>query len=312
MPPKRGQKKPGETDEFCEECQAKNPGGMIECERCDRWLCQPCSALDIPTFNFLDGKKPNNIIHWYCVPCTKPAVQAVRSDKLIETKCLEYCTGFRNELRAEMDKKWDDLNSKINTNKESLVQQETQTKQSIENLRTEINTKLEATAKEVAANSAREFEDRQWRKNNFVIFKLKESESEDAETRKVEDTEHVKKICQILEVNPDIKNAIRLGKKTPGNNRPLRVTLGNGNEVTELIKQTRKLEKLEDPDHIAYKRIVIKNDQTPLERDERKKLLAIRDQKREESRQKKDGIHWVIRGNRVVKNDKPPEGETQP
>jgi hypothetical protein len=62
-------------------------------------------------------------------------------------------------------------------------------------------------------------------------------------------------------------------------------------------------------EHIIYKRVVIKKDQTPLEREEMKKLLEQRDKMREESRQRGEADNWIIWRGRVVRSRHPTHPE---
>jgi hypothetical protein len=285
------------AEEKCDQCSEVNPGYMVECEHCDRWLCLKCADLDEPSYTFLKNKTS---VHWYCLACTKQAVSAVKTDNLIETKCKEYCEGFKKELRAEMKAKWDEFSQKLGNTKAALEREDNALKQSVVDLKAEMDRKFGDVATEAASVSVKEMQEREWRRNNIVIFKMQESPNLDPNARKEEDMAHVNNICTILDITTQIRNAVRLGKKEPGKVRPLKVTLGTSLDVTNIIKVARKLEEVTAREHLKYKDIIIKNDQTPMERDERRRLVALRDRKREESRLNGDGKVWIIKGNRVV------------
>ena len=293
-------------DEPCEVCKDKNPGPLIECERCEKWLCRKCSNLEEADFTMLSQKPA---FHWFCPTCAEQALTAVKTDKLIETKCKEYCSKFNQEIKEEMNTRFEEVSRKIKNTEEELRKEDEALKKQMTDLKEDIERKLGNLSKETATNSIKEIQEREWRKNNIVIFKLDESKEEEAEQRKAEDVKHVDNICSILKITTNVRNAVRLGKKTPGNTRPLRVTLDSKQNVEAIIKASRKLGTIDDA---TYKNLIIKNDQTPMEREETKKLLALRNKKREETEMKGEQDVWIIRRGQVVRNRQPPTPQDPP
>jgi hypothetical protein len=149
------------------------------------------------------------------------------------------------------------------------------------------------------ANLLSEVTDRDRRKSNLVWFGVPECNSEDAHSRKTEDTKFVKGACtKALGVEVEIVACKRLrsqSKQGEGSKRPLLVTLIDPAQVGLVLKEARKLRDSED-----FKDVFIKKDSTPLERAEMKKLITMRDQKREETKTKGGDENWVIRNGKVV------------
>ena len=106
------------------------------------------------------------------------------------------------------------------------------------------------------------------------------------------------------------QNARRLGKKGD-KPRPLLITYDSPEAASTILKQAKALGKEENK---QYKGIAVKKDMTPLEREEYKKLIQLRNQKREEATANKTGEIWVIHGTKVVDiaRRKPQEEESEP
>lgn len=310
MSSKKGKsKKGGEKKEKCDGCNKVVEGNMmIECERCELWFCKPCSRLQE---SFEHCASHPVVIHWYCVACNTSAVKAVKTDNVVENKCKEYIDALRLEMRAEMKTHIDSIEGKLKKTADALRAEDKNLKDSIDRLRTEIDEKLTNVASETAASSHREIQERMARSNNIMIFKVEESQSEDAEVRKTADLNHTKAICNQLGCNPvpEIKQVIRIGKKTQGKVRPIKAVMDSSESVIKMLRSSNRLK-----DSI-YKDVVLKNDMTPMEREETKKLLQERHQKREESKRTGEEVNWIIRGGKVIRGKQltvqqpPPQGE---
>ena len=74
-------------------------------------------------------------------------------------------------------------------------------------------------------------------------------------------------------------------------------TLVSSTRAREVIMRARELGQGEFKE---YSKVSVKRDMTPLERDEMRNLVRIRNLKRDETTQKGTGEVWVIRKGRVV------------
>ena len=304
---KKSQGSEGTVRDICNTCNIDIDNGlMIECDRCEKWICKDCTGLNDEVFNFYD-KNPGVSI-WYCPPCRASAMKAVKSDNLIEERCKAHFETFKKEVDQMIKEKFDQVQENLQTTETSLKKEDESIRREINELKELLDNKISKITDEAASQSVQEVQERRNREKSAMLFKLKESTHIDAEERKKEDLQHINEICTILDVKVDVGQATRIGKKEDDKIRPLKITLNTSQQVESLIKAARKLK---DCKRKEYEGVVVKNDMTPMEREEMKKLLKLRDQKREESRTKGETVNWIIKGKKVVKG-KPPEavGET--
>ena len=119
---------------------------------------------------------------------------------------------------------------------------------------------------------ADELQSRKEKEQNLVVFGLEESaehtESEDAVKEKV---------CNLLsslEVpSPDISTVFRMGRRSPGRPRPVKVFCGNADTRSAALRNARKLKDL--PNGHKHKKVFIRADLTKLQRDQEYKKDRI-------------------------------------
>ena len=153
--------------------------------------------------------------------------------------------------------------------------------------------------KSVIENSAKEIQDRESRKDNLVWFGIPESASEEAEVRKQDDLTFVSQLGEKVFgfKDPEVfKKARRLGQKGD-KPRPLLTTVDSSVRVSEVLRQAKELGQEK---HKEYKQVSVKKDMTPLEREEQRRLVQLRNQKRDESQKNGSGDIWVIRRGKVI------------
>lgn len=234
---------------------------------------------------------------WFCDSCVKPALQSVKTDKAIEDKCREFfesvearIVNVENELANKASVKEVQLLSKEVQSLESRVSQLTSTQAEVEN-------KIGEATSNAASVSMKEIADREARKTNLIIFNASVSNSEDTETRRREDMEYFRTLCEKgLELSDQVQcqKIARLGLKT-SKQRPMRVTLKDSEQVNTVMKAAKKLSG-----KTGFTGVSIARDRTPLEREETRALVNLKEQKQKESDMKKENARWVIRRNQVV------------
>lgn len=122
----------------------------------------------------------------------------------------------------------------------------------------------------------KEVTERQTRKNNIMIFNLKENPQ-------ISDATAVQRIFrQMCDVLPTVIKIDRIGRPNKNNIKALKITLSNHDEVQQIVKNKSKLDRLE--------RIYISTDLTKRQQEEFKKVKKELDQRR--SRGEED---WIIR-----------------
>jgi hypothetical protein len=224
---------------------------------------------------------------------------------LIEERCKAHFEIFKAEVNEIVNNKIDEVQVGLRTMETKLKQEDEAIRKEINDLREELDTKFTKVVDEAATTSVQEIQERRNRVNNAMVFKLSESTKAAPEDRKADDIIQINEICKILGVQVDVMQATRIGKKVGDRMRPLKLVLQSRQQVDNLVRSSKKLQECAKKE---FERVVIKNDMTPMEREEMKTLLRIRDQKREESRSKGEAVNWVIRGGKVIKG-KPPETE---
>ena len=140
-----------------------------------------------------------------------------------------------------------------------------------------------------------EIEERAKRSTNLMLFNLKES-GETAEEIKRDDEAKLKEIARIMDTKFEALKAIRLGKKETGKTRPLKVIFQSREERNAVLA---KAKNLRTSDEAMAKKLVLKLDLTPKQRQEEKQLLAERNKRRDEERSQ---MHtWIIRSGKILR-----------
>ncbi len=154
-------------------------------------------------------------------------------------------------------------------------------------------------------DAVKEMEDRERRKNNIVVHNIAESTATGAEARKSYDEDLVKQLFkEHLKVDVKIKldknqqpMIRRLGKKTEGKSRSLKVTL-LPDDVPKVLKNAKNLSFSSDEN---IKKIVVKPDLTPMQREEELKLVKEKNEKNKEALTKNEPADWIIQRWKVVR-----------
>ena len=85
--------------------QITSGNDSIECERCEKWFCLKCSALSLEEFGLFTKM---SAAHWYCSPCESKALEAVKTDQVVEDRCKKFLEETKERLeRLELvSNKW--------------------------------------------------------------------------------------------------------------------------------------------------------------------------------------------------------------
>ena len=112
-----------------------------------------------------------------------------------------------------------------------------------------------------------EVNDTERRKNNVIIYKAKEIESEVADDRKVGDMLFVHELCNdVLKIDVksgDIEKMFRLGRREEGKDRPLLVRFAGLDKKQEVLARVKDLKTSSE----RFKRISTSHDLTPRQRE---------------------------------------------
>ena len=266
---------------------------LLQCDRCDSWACIGCLKMSSETYSAI--ARPD--LRWFCDQCVQPALLSVKTDKAIEDKCKEFLEAVEariSHVETELMNKASlkDLDS-LSRNVKSLEEKISQ----LSSTQNEVDTKLCEVTANATNDGVREMAEREARKDNLILFNAPVNDSEEPETRKEADFKFFKQLCSQglgLESAVDPKKIIRLGKRGD-DKRPMKVTLKNSDQVSQVLRATKSLKNKEE-----FKQISISRDRTPLEREESRALWKLKESKQQESDQKQENARWIIRGKRVV------------
>jgi len=147
----------------------------------------------------------------------------------------------------------------------------------------EMNRKLEETRSTVLEET-----DKEARRNNIIIYRIPENESDSNEERKVMDRQYVLKLLLKMQVGieeADIKGAFRLGRYTRAddaqsgtNSTPMLVQFNNRLAKNLIMENLFKLKHLDS----EFKNVIIAHDMTVNERQECRTLVDDVKKKTEE------------------------------
>ena len=258
----------GKCDKLCTEKQ-----DSLTCDLCGMWHHTKCEGVSQEAYKILS--KENSGIRWYC------------------KKCDSFATGFMQNMKHlsqrqdRLEKKFEDLQHTVG--------------ESIENLEERVEIKIEQVEKNIVnkavSDSAREMKEREARKSNIIIFKAPMSEAVELKSRIEDDKAYFEKLCKEgleIEEEMEVLKITRLGKKED-RDRPMRVSFCRSATALDFLKKAKNLKG-----KVEFKDVAIAGDRTPLEREERKKLIGERDRKQQEADTKGEGVKWIIRGERLV------------
>ena len=271
----------------------------IECERCNKWFCLPCSSLSSEEFKVFDRI---SVAHWYCHTCEVKALEAVRTDQIVEERCKKFLgeTMKRLDSLEAMGNRWERV-------EKLCTQLDTDMKDLKKSLHEDIVTKqnepkeiITSTVQSLFSEVMEEQQEKEKRKGNIIIQGMTEYRSDDPSERLYHDNANVRAVLEYLEVTYEVKRLRRLGQRSSDADadqdkprpRPLLVEFHSIQSTTDAKKKARNLRK--GPGD--FKNLYIQADMTKKERAKRREL--VEELRRRQSNGEKN---WFIRDDRLVK-----------
>lgn len=224
---------------------------------------------------------------------------------------LEACTGLNaSELRAVVIQKRTMLYfcktcREAFKNVPALLHQIGELKNELELLKKELETvkkhKCNHGDSEISTEEiVNEIQERANRSRNFIIYNVKESGSDVLSERIEDDKKVVLEVFETLNITSSsgdknkVEKVLRIGRKSVGSCRPIKVICADPSCVKEVLKAKKKLV------HSDYK---INSDQTRIQREQYKKALAEL-QLKNEGNDKSFVIRYINGSPKVIKNDR--------
>ena len=283
----------------------------IACDICGHWYHKPCT--DVGTDEWTALKGGNESITYKCENCLKTNAQVVtnqanmfqqlllQNNELIFKRLESLESNIMNKVDKKIDQRMRELEVK---NKKEI---EDQISAKLDNFRQDKQEQvnIEDQIKVHVTQSFDELKERQERKNNLILFNIKESTNADINEAIKEDVRAIQKVFQ--HTNPEMSDSlsaldeekiIRLGKKkedsaSSARPRPVKVILPEEHFKFKILKNTHKLKNFtENP------RVGVKLDLTRQQQIEEKEL------REELERRKKLGEDVMIfRGKVILRGD---------
>lgn len=246
----------------CSVCQVAYEGEkseVMECEYCEQHFCINCMSITKQQYKVLIRM---SALHWFCPVCEPKATRNIRAEREVEERCSEFLKNMESRISGIES----ELKTKVNKEQVEEVVKEMIAEPDSRNVKDVVEQMVEEQSAERM--------DRESRKNNIIVFKAPETDTNLKEQRKKDDAalflDVCNNVCECQIRESDITKAIRLGKKKEdGQPRPLLVSVENLDKKRAIM---RNLHKLKDAD-APHNEISMSHDMTQKEREEKKKLL---------------------------------------
>lgn len=200
----------------------------------------------------------------------------------IKTSVTEAVQELKTELRQEYKALFKSLEDDF--------------KREIENVHLEIKTlkmKVDASINNFEKEFLNDMRESEFRKNNIMIFGLKESTDSTSEAN---DEAQITDLSAELGVpNLKVQRCFRLGRRS-SKPRPVKVICENPKQRTDLLRSAFRIPRL--PSNLGFKKVFIKQDLTPKEQEANRQL-------RQELKNRRElGERVYVRNGRIVEAEK--------
>jgi hypothetical protein len=249
----------------------------IQCAICRLWIHhKPCSAVSDDGFKFLSEQ----------LQATGDAYWACRS-------CLAYSQGITKRVK-EVERKLEEVQKEVKNNTKEIERVD----QNIDELRKDMDKMKSNRAVESAAFlTAEEYREREARKLNLILHRVKESAATSAELRREADTQECMNVFEAAGVQPAdraIKTCRRIGEKgqVP---RPMVVVMKGEAARSAVLEAAKNLRNTD------YSEISIVPDLTPAQRSEEAGLSEEAERRNREDLSSDDiqkNLQWAVVGQR--------------
>ena len=287
----------------CGKCNDEcTSGNAVVCGFCELWNHVGCIDGMSPEFvkccdainKFYGGSS------FLCAVCRKVTGMLNKSMKDMEARMVQMETQLQTVF----------LERKILAEKiENMEIKNRQVKENVRKMEGEVTAGMEKAKEEVKVELRGETREIEEKKNNIVIYGLKESTELDGKKRKEEDEEKVKKMA--TKINVEFKGKIRssyrarpaAGKPADGRPCPLVLTIDDDETREGILANARRMAGKE-----AWKKVFVAQDLTWKQRDELRKEEAkmkedAEKRTKEENKKGRVGEYIVVgqRGRRWMK-----------
>ena len=285
------------------------------------WLCLSC--------NQVTRGMVQNIVSIQQRVKTLEEDMASKADRTevqqLGTRLNNFMQGAKNRLETKADKdKMEDLSQRVDTIEQKvnngnvdkdteelgrLLEAKLKEQQELINQQQAVSRNESKQNESSVTDAVKELEDRERRKNNLIFHNLKESTEATPQGKRLDDANKIKQLCKDhLKIDVEIQNdktgqplVFRLGKKDDSKSRSVKVIVAKG-EAQKVLIRAKDLNSSIDPD---VKKIIVKPDLTPMQREEENKLVKEKNEKNKEAKEKNEPEDWIIQRWKVVRRNRP-------
>lgn len=279
-----------------EECAA---GNSVVCGFCEFWFHTDC----------VDGMSPE------FVKCCDAINKFYGGSSFLCGICRKI-TGKMNHSMREMEERMTKMQADLatamlerNLMKEKITNLENKNRQvdeSVQKMEGEVAAGMEKAKEEVKDEMRDERKEREEKKENIVVYGLKESEDEDGKKRKEADMRLVVEMAAEIEVDfeGEIKASYRAGPKGQGDRpRPLIVTIEDDNTREGILANARRLAGKNEWGRVFVARDLTWRQREEIRKEEKKLKEEAEAKTKEENDKGREGKYVVVglRGKRWLK-----------
>lgn len=207
----------------------------------------------------------------------------------VKAAVFEAVRDLKVELRLEYEALLKDVEQKFTREIEVLRSELSITQK---NIRAEVNDLQQRQFRELEKEFLRDSREAEERKNNIMIFGLKENEAPSSAESKQADLDSIASLSSKLGVdNFSVQHCFRLGRRSE-KPRPIKVICNNPQQRFELLRSAPRISRLDEC--YGFRKVFIKPDLSP------KEQLIDRQLRHELNVRRAAGERVVIRGGMIV------------
>ena len=246
---------------ICQKCDNKVDDG-VTCTGCKLLFCISCAKISPSLYNCMMTGEMDSF-RWNCKSC------------ISSFPSLENITGVLQEIKATYDGRMTNIESRMDRFEEKTEQVITE---NVREMKDDIVDSLKGELSLLVDSRCRELDDRKRRELNLTVFNLPEHNKGNGQENRIHDERDISGICTDLGlVNVQISQSIRLGKKTEGKIRPLKIILTERAHRKFILDNAKYI-----PSKVRFefRNVIFSKDLTPQQREERRKQIATKKEQR--------------------------------
>ena len=267
---------------------------MLQCERCELWVCLACTSYKDIEYKVLADRAE---FHWFCPSCEKAALQAVHVDQEIEEKCAAYMSQMTSRIEnLERDKADKQIVEEMGAKIEELAVAVGNKPETQEGPKVSPEEVARVVREEMAEKDQIEA-----KKLNIILQNI--SEYNPAEEQPKSDLQKIHELLEQLGTPANITSVTRMGKPQTDHPRTIKASVSTLKEKKAILAKARTLREKSVPEHM--REIYIRPDLTAKQQQASKNLRA----ELKDMRDKHPQYKWTIHHNQVIKVAEEGEGE---